>query len=78
MQNTVRVSVQLPQSVSDAIATMQRAAPGKVPPAAAVVRELIERGLAANRWSGLATTLESIDTSLDTLANNATLEGAGR
>ena len=26
---------------------MQRAAPGKVPPVAAVVRELIERGLAA-------------------------------
>lgn len=36
----------------------------------------IERGLAANRWSGLATTLESIDTSMSTLANNATLEGA--
>ena len=38
----------------------------------------IERGLQANRWSGLATTLESIDASIDTLANNATLEGAGR
>ena len=36
----------------------------------------IERGLQANRWSGLATTLESIDASMDTLANNATLEGA--
>ena len=36
----------------------------------------IGRGLQANRWSGLATTLESIDTSMDTLANNATLEGA--
>ena len=36
----------------------------------------IERGLQANRWSGLATTLESIDASIDTLANNATLEGA--
>lgn len=38
----------------------------------------IERNLQANRWSGLATTLESIDTSMNTLANNATLEGAGR
>jgi len=36
----------------------------------------IERNLQANRWSGLATTLESIDTSMNTLANNATLEGA--
>ena len=38
----------------------------------------IERGLQANRWSGLATTLEGIETSMSTLASNATLEGAGR
>jgi hypothetical protein len=37
---------------------------------------VVERGLQTNRWSGLATTLESIDTSMSTLANNATLEGA--
>ena len=36
----------------------------------------IERGLQANRWSGLAATLESIDTSMDTLAHNATLVAA--
>ena len=36
----------------------------------------IERGLQANRWSGLATTLESIDTSMSTLANTTTREAA--
>ena len=36
----------------------------------------IERGLQANRWSGLATTLEGIETGIDTLANNATRAAA--